>query len=118
MKEITIREATPQDLEILLRFEQEIIKKERPFDPTLEKDPIRYYDIAAMIKSPDATVVVAESNGKTIGSGFARIEKVESYLKHTHHAWLGFMYVAPAYRGKGINRLIIENIKNGLLERA
>jgi GNAT superfamily N-acetyltransferase len=40
----------------------------------------------------------------SIDAGYARIEQAKPYLKHTAYAYLGFMYVLPAYRGKGINK--------------
>jgi RimJ/RimL family protein N-acetyltransferase len=46
-----------------------------------------------------------------IGSGYARIDPSRHYLKHTRHAYCGFMYVDPAYRGKGVNQLIIDALK-------
>ena len=52
--------------------------------------------------------MVAELGGTPVGCGYARIETARHYLKHAQHAYLGFMYVLPAQRGKGINKLIIE----------
>ena len=40
-----IRQARHTDLDTLFRFEQGVITAERPFDPTLKKDPIHYYDL-------------------------------------------------------------------------
>ncbi|RPD41745.1 GNAT family N-acetyltransferase [Chitinophaga barathri] len=111
MEEIKIREATVNDLDILLTFEQGIVAAERPFDSTLKDGEIHYYDIAAMIYEPHISVVVAELGGKIIGSGYARIDDAKPYLKHAQYAYLGFMYVAPEFRGKGVNRLITENLK-------
>lgn len=112
MNQITIRKATFDDLEILFRFEQGVIEAERPFDSTLKDEQIHYYDIEGMIKSSYIELLVAESEGEVIGSGYARIENAKPYLKHNHHAYLGFMYVAPAHRGKGVNKKIIEALKN------
>src|SRR5688572_11448534 len=112
MNQLIIRKATSNDLEQLYAFEQEVIQTERPFDPTIKKEGIYYYDLKEMINAPGIEVVVAELNDKIIGSGYARIEKSKPYLKHQNHAYLGFMYVLPEYRGKGINRKIIENLKN------
>lgn len=111
MSLITIRTATPADLPVLLKFEQGVIQAERPFDSTLKADPIHYYDIVELINAPHIEIVVAETDGKLIGSGYARIEKSKHYLKHPVHAYLGFMYVDPAHRGKGVNRQIIEKLK-------
>jgi GNAT superfamily N-acetyltransferase len=32
-------------------------------------------------------------------------------MEHEYHSYLGFMYVDPAYRGKGINKLILNSLK-------
>lgn len=110
MEEIRIREATLNDLDVLLTFEQGIITAERPFDPTIKDGEVHYYDIARMIYEPHISVVVAEVEGKLIGSGYARIEDAKPYLKHTQHAYLGFMYVVPEFRGRGVNRLIVDRL--------
>jgi GNAT superfamily N-acetyltransferase len=108
MEQVIIRPALLSDLELLMAFEQAIIESERPFDETIRSgDDVHYYDLAALISSPDAEVVVAEIGGEIVGSGYARIERSEPYLRHHQHSYLGFMYVVPEYRGKGINRLIV-----------
>lgn len=118
MQEIIIREATTADLEILYRFEQGVIAAERPFDPTLAEDPINYYDLKGMIEADHIRLLVAELDSQIIGSGYARIEKADRhYLKHQQHAYLGFMYVEPAHRGKGVNQMIIEALKEWSLNR-
>jgi GNAT superfamily N-acetyltransferase len=112
MEQIRIRSANLSDLERLLVFEQAIIASERPFDTTIQDGTgVRYYDLAALLSSPDAEVVVAELASEVIGSGFARIERSESYLKHDEHSYLGFMYVVPEHRGKGINKKIVEALE-------
>ena len=117
MENIIIRPASFADMDTLLRFEQGVITAERPFDPTLKDDPIRYYDLAGMIERQDIELLVAELNGRLIGSGYARIEEAKIYLKHPKHAYLGFMYVEPAHRGKGINQKIITALKKWVAER-
>jgi RimJ/RimL family protein N-acetyltransferase len=107
MEKIIIRKATLNDLNTLLIFEQGVITAERPFDPTLKKEKINYYDIEKMIAATDVEIVVAELEGAIIGSGYARIENAKPYLQHQQHAYLGFMYVDPNHRGKGINKKII-----------
>ena len=112
MDDITIRKASLPDLKQLLAFEQDLIKTERPFDPTLKPDPINYYDLKSLLTSPLAEVIVAETDNKIIASGYARIDKSKPFLKHSHHAYLGFMYVVPEYRGQGINKRIVDALKN------
>ncbi len=111
MSSIIIRTALIKDLETLLRFEQGIVDAERPFDPTLKRGPNHYYDIPEMIRAAHIELVVAEENGELIGCGYARIETSKHYLQHQQHSYLGFMYVDPAHRGKGVNKLIIETLK-------
>jgi ribosomal protein S18 acetylase RimI-like enzyme len=111
MELITVRAATLDDLDTLLGFEKGIIDTERPFDPTLKDGEIHYYDIAQMIRSPNIKVMVAESGSEIIGSGYGRIEDPKPYLKHQKHCFMGFMYVAPNHRGKGVNQKIIEALQ-------
>jgi len=112
MNEIRIRKALPDDLDQLLIFEQDLIKTERPFDPTIKAGPINYYDLKTMLVASHIEVVVAETDNKIIASGYARIERSKPFLKHEKHAYLGFMYVLPEYRGKGLNKKIIDALKN------
>lgn len=109
--QITIRKGVVGDLPILLDFEQGIIEAERPFDVTLKDEKISYYDIHELILSPIADVIVAEQNGQLIGSGYVLIKEAKDYFKHTQYGYLGFMFVVPEARGKGVNRLIIEEMK-------
>src|SRR5436190_20956301 len=112
MTEIKIRKASLLDLKQLLAFEQGLIKTERPFDSTLKPDPVNYYDLKAMLTSQHIEMVVAEVDNKVIASGYARIDKAKPYLNHTHHAYLGFMYVLPEYRGQVINKKIMDVLKD------
>ena len=108
MDNIITRPATLDDLDVLLLFEQGVIAAERPFDPTLKADPIRYYDLKKMIEASHIELLVAVSGDTIIGSGYARIETAKPFLQYEQYAYLGFMYVLPEYRGKGINRMIID----------
>lgn len=109
---VTVRPATIADLPTLLRFEQGVISAERPMDPTIQDGPIHYYDLNKMLAAPHVYLVVAQTaDGTLIGSGYARIDPSRLYLRHTHHAYCGFMYVEPAYRGKGVNQLIVDTLK-------
>jgi GNAT superfamily N-acetyltransferase len=60
-------------------------------------------------------MALAEMDNKPVGCGYARIEAAKPYLQHRLHAYLGFMYVLPAYRGKGINGKVIDVLKNWAL---
>lgn len=121
MGHIRIRTATPEDLEELLLMEQGVIEAERPFDPTIRKPPVVYYDLKRMLEDDAYHVLVAIADGRIVSSGYATSKRARPYLDHTHYAHLGFMYTLPEYRGKGINGRIIERLcdwaaKQGLAE--
>lgn len=105
------RKATEEDLKILLEFEQGIVFAERPFNSTLIDGEIHYYDLLQLIKSEEALVLVTEDNNEIIASGYARIKKTENdYSNFDEYAYLGFMYVKPEHRGKGVNKLILDEL--------
>lgn len=110
MPEITVRSARAADLPKLLEFEQGIILAERPYDETLKPDPISYYDVGAMISSTDAEVAVAERNGALIASGYAQKKASRHYVSPPFHAYIGFLYVVPEERGKGINKQVLDHL--------
>jgi len=111
MSDITIRKANFKDLAVLLTFEQAIIEYERPFDPTLKAKDISYYDLKGMITAKEVEILIAESQGEIIGSGYAHVMESEPYLKHQKNVYLGFMYVVPECRGQGVSQLIINALK-------
>ncbi len=109
--EIKIRQATEKDLSILSLMEQGVITAERAYDPTIKKDPVTYYDLKALLQNDKALVVVAEYKNSIIGSGYALEKMARPYLNHKTYAYLGFMYTVPEFRGKGVNALIINELK-------
>ncbi|MBT8280206.1 MAG: GNAT family N-acetyltransferase [Muriicola sp.] len=112
MKEILIRDAVLNDLPALLKFEEALIDAERPFDPTIRAGEVHYYDLRSYIENKEIKVVVAEINGKVVSSGFGLSKAGRHYLDHDHYAYLGFMYTLPEFRGKGINSMIIDKLKD------
>lgn len=108
MQDIKLRPATLDDLEALEEFEQGVIQFERPFAPQLKPDTIHYYAIEDLIENDNASFVVAEVDGELIASGYALIQNAKPTKKERQHAYLGFMYVVPEYRGKGVNGKIVQ----------
>ena len=45
-----IRPANKNDLPVLLEFEQEIVKAERPFNSTMKDGEIHFYDLLQLIE--------------------------------------------------------------------
>lgn len=112
MKKLKIRAATHDDMPVLKQFEQGVISAERPFDPTLKSNPITYYDLAGLIDNDNVHLIVAELDNELVASGYARIEKAKPYVNYAFYSYLGFMYVSPEHRGKGVNKYIIDALKS------
>lgn len=117
MNDLIVRRAKQEDLSVLLEFEQGIIKAERPMDPTLAADPISYYDIFELIASNDAEVIVVMHNYRVIAAGYAKIKKALPYLKHEYYSYLGFMFTEPDFRGRGVNKLIVDELRKWSLSK-
>lgn len=113
---INVRQAKIEDLPILLAFEQGIIEFERPYGDTI-KFNTNYYDLASFLDADHVRVCVAVHDGVIVGSGYARIVQSKTYHTHNQYSYLGFMYVVPDYRGKGINQLIIDDLKDWSLKK-
>jgi GNAT superfamily N-acetyltransferase len=111
LQEITIRPAVATDLPELLNMEQGVITAERPFDPTIAPDPVHYYDLRALMAHERAVILVACHGPTIVSSGYALEKPARPYLDHKTYTYFGFMYTLPAYRGKGINGLLIEALK-------
>ncbi len=110
MSNIIIRSAKITDLPVLLRFEQGVINAERPMDVTLKRTDTTYYDIRELIQADHIELAVAEINGEVVGSGYVRIQKAKACFQHPAYGYMGFMYVLPDHRGKGINKLIVNHL--------
>ena len=107
---VEIRKAIETEIDILLSFEKGIIEVEKPFDETLREGEIHYYDLIALIRSDKAEVLVAIVDNEIVGSGYAKILEAKPYQKYMEYAYLGFMYVNPAFRGQGINQKILSRL--------
>lgn len=110
MNQINIRKATAKDLLTLLEFEQGVIEAEIPLDPTIKLTPTAYYNLNEMLTAKHIYLIVAEINNEVVSCGYARIEKSKEALQHTYFGYLGFMYTSLQYRGKGINKSIINEL--------
>lgn len=110
-KDITIRRAVIADLPKLAEFLQFLVNAERPYDPTLKEGEIFYYDIKELILDSKSEVLVVDSNNQIVGSGYAQIRTALPYQIHELYGYLGFMYVDPEFRGKGLINLLINELK-------
>jgi ribosomal protein S18 acetylase RimI-like enzyme len=116
-KNITTRRATNADLPKLGEFLQMLVIAERPFNPTLKDGEVFYYDLEALIVQEQTAVLVVEAGGEIIGSGYAQIRSAKAYERHEQFGYLGFMFVIPEFRGKGINGLLLNKLKQWILSK-
>ncbi len=105
-----IRPATQDDLPTLLTFEQGIINTERVFDKTLKEGEIHYYDLAKLINNDDAQVLVVETNGEVVASGFVQILESKAVNKFEKYSSFRFMFVKETHRKKGLNKMILDGL--------
>lgn len=105
--DLTIREATTADMDQLLALEQEVVAAERPFNPSIRDSGAHYYDLERLIADPGTHLLVGEVDGRVVATGYAELRASEPAFTHTRHAYLGFMCVAPGFRGRGINERIM-----------
>jgi len=110
MEDINFREASLNDKFILLEFEQEVLQAERPYNSAIKSADAFYYDMDDLLTSKNTLLLVAETKERIIGSGYAQIRSSKQSLIHETHSYIGFMYVAPEYRGQGVNKRILERL--------
>jgi GNAT superfamily N-acetyltransferase len=109
---VIIRKAKIEELKTLLEFEKGIIEAERPYNPILREIDAHYYDMSKLLVLPSVAVFVAEHDGEIVASGYVAEKKGEGYMKVERYAYLGFMYVKPEYRGKGVNQKVLDALIN------
>ena len=115
---ITIRKATTEDLSILYEFEQGVLHAERPMDKTLKASKTYYYDIPNLISDLKVELVIAEINGVIAGCGYARIKQARDCFQFDQFSYLGFMFTKEDYRGKGVNKTIMNYLYDWSLSRS
>ncbi len=110
MGELTFREAILSDVDSLLELEQKIIDSERPFDKDLKDKDAWYYDLPALISSAESHLVVVDTGAGIVGTGYVRIDETKQSYKHDQHGYIGFIYVEPEQRGKGVAKDILNHL--------
>lgn len=104
------RLARPDDLPVLLEYEQGVIEEERPCNDTIRKTDVKYYDLDFLIADPDSRLELIEHDGRIVACGYAQLRASEAQFAHERHAYLGFMYVEPSFRGQGVNKMIVDSL--------
>jgi ribosomal protein S18 acetylase RimI-like enzyme len=106
---LNFRDANFNDRPKLLALEQALIEAERPFNK-LTKVDATYHDLDALISVADTLFLVVEIDGQIVATGYVQIRASKTYLQHSHHGYLGFMYVVPQCRGQGLNKQLLEKL--------
>ena len=117
IKDISIRRATNADLPKLAEFLQFLVDAERPFDPTLKEGEIFYYNVEEFISDAKSELLVIDYKHQIIGCGYAQIRSAKPYQRFESFGYLGFMYVSPDFRGKGLNNLLLNDLKKWVLSQ-
>lgn len=112
MKQIDIRAATTDDIIVLRGFEQKLISVEREFDAELKSSDAIYYDLENLVSDNDSYLVVAESSGEVIGSGYGQLRESKSCFDTGKLCYLGFVFVDDSCRGLGVAKRIIDDVCN------
>jgi len=114
---ITIRKATIEDLPVLFEFEQGVLHAERPMDETLKLKNTYYYDIPNLIEDSSVELVIAELDGVIAGCGYAKIKKARDCFQFDQFSYLGFMFTKEDYRGRGVNKKIMNYLYDWSLSK-
>ena len=117
MKEINIRAATIDDIVVLRGFEQKLISVEREFDAELKSSDAIYYDLESLVSDNASYLVVAESSGDVIGSGYGQLRESRSCFATGKLCYLGFIFVEDSCRGLGVAKRIIDEVCDWSEER-
>jgi len=107
---LILREAIPADLSRLQELEQCVIESERPLNSSLKTSNTFYYDLPNMILDDNTYLIVVEVSGDIIGTGYAQIRNSKECFVHEKHSYIGFMFVSPNHRGKGLAQKILDQL--------
>jgi GNAT superfamily N-acetyltransferase len=110
VSQIKIRKAVTADLPALLAFEQGVVEAERPFNSRIRAGSVHYYDIAELIADSESLVMVAEKSDRLIATGHTTLKQSSDNYVYERHAYLGLMYVEPAFRGQGLIQGILDEL--------
>lgn len=114
---IITRPAVNEDLPQLNEFLQSLVEAERPFDPTLKDGKIFYYEIQDLILDKETEILVIEVDNEIVGSGYAQIRSGKPFERYKLFGYLGFMYVKPEFRGRGLNNILLNDLKKWILSK-
>jgi|SRR6185369_4201621 len=120
---IKIREAANSDLPSLGRLGALLVQEHHDFDPrrflaAKNRTPQDYASfLGARLNDRNAVVLVAETKGETIGYAYGEIEGYDYMSLRGPAGVLNDLIVDPAHRGRGVGRLLLDEIISRLKSR-
>ena len=111
---VRVRSATAADLPVIGRLGTLLVEAHHAFDekrflPPSPGTAAGYASfIAAQLAEPDATILVAESDGTVIGYAYAAVEGFDWISLRGPAGILHDVLVDPAHRGRGVGRQLVE----------
>jgi ribosomal protein S18 acetylase RimI-like enzyme len=120
---IKIREAANSDLPTLGRLGSLLVQEHHDFDPrrflaAKNRTPQDYASfLGARLNDRNAVVLVAETKGETIGYAYGEIEGYDYMSLRGPAGVLNDLIVDPAHRGRGVGRLLLDEIISRLKSR-
>ena len=112
MSDISIRRATLQDLDVLVKFQQAMAEETE--DKGLNADKLRA-GISYLLAHPaEGFYLIAERGGNAAGSLMVTVEW--SDWRNGRFWWIQSVYVAADHRRQGIYSLLHEAIRNSARE--
>jgi len=104
---VQIREATPADVDEIGALIRELAEYEKLVDDVVfDRDDLASHLFGA---SPAASVLLAEDDGAV--AGFALWYPTFSTFLGRPGIWLEDLFVRPAFRGRGIGRALLEELR-------
>ncbi|MBU0586130.1 GNAT family N-acetyltransferase [Candidatus Micrarchaeota archaeon] len=111
--EIEIRKANKADLPNLLSCFRELIAQNKEYQPYIyipKKDALELHEkfLLKRMRSPKASVFIAEADGKFAGMVHCAINKVSRVLLTDKEGYVDTLFVDKKYRKKGIGLLLMK----------
>lgn len=109
-----VRPATSADLPRLGRLGAVLVEAHHDFDPqrflpTRDRTPADYAAfLVGQLGDPDVVLIVADDHGDVIGYAYGAVEGYDYMALRGPAAVLHDIVVDPAYRGRGIGRLLLD----------
>jgi ribosomal protein S18 acetylase RimI-like enzyme len=120
---VTIRRATPADVEEIGRLGALLVKAHHDFDPqrflaATSRTASGYGSfVGSQLEKPDVVVLVAERGGEVVGYTYAGLEGTDYMALRGPAGALYDIVVEPSQRGQGIGRELLEATLSALQAR-